>query len=297
MRYRIIALILIMAVWLGCGEDEKGTLELKINNPPDSPITQARLRVDGKYEDPSFNLSATPPVVYLDAGRHVVAVHLLDEKGNQLHSYGPMIIEIKAGEVTSIGIPIVSAKGTSDEILIEKWILKSVRLERTKNLDPPVPLDPNGNCLRIANGETIAKAWVVEVKDKNGNPIKEFIVSNESTLDSGRVCLNPLESNEAKRVYTGDADGQFTMYRGGRDDKEVIFEGTYITRPPGNLRMAIDPTKDPSKEDPLIEFTQQMFVEAFGKGDYENHILRGTAKLELKGDLLMNQELELYRKR
>lgn len=293
MRYRTLALILAIAVWLGCGEDDMGILELRINNPEDSPITQARVRVDGKDKE-SFILSAGPHSIELDEGGHVIAVHLLNAKGEKAGSYAPRVIEIKAGEVTPIEISI-SADGTSDEILIEKWILKSVILERTKDLDPPVPLDPSGKILRIGGGKTVANAWVVEVKDKDGNPIKEFIVSNESTLDSGRVEF--LEFSEGKLVYKGDANGRFTMYRGRREDGAIIFEGIYITRPPGNLRMVIDSTKDPTKEDPLIEFTQQMFVEAAGKGDYENHILKGTAQLKLNGDLLMNQELGLYRKR
>lgn len=67
MRYRTIVLILMMSIWLGCSSDEMGTLELKINNPKDSPITQARVRVDGK-DKASLNLSVESHFIDLDAG-------------------------------------------------------------------------------------------------------------------------------------------------------------------------------------------------------------------------------------
>jgi hypothetical protein len=285
--FRQLGLWLVFGVvLLSCGEDsETGTLEIRMQNldAVESNDLTMVVRVNAVEKR---RLPNVPSVVFIDEVHKGVANIGIDFKnGDDVKFSGPHEIAIERNQIAILEVDLREIFGTPDvPVLVARWRFDRVRLEITKNLDI-APVDSDGKILKISGGETIAHAGSVVVEDLDGNPINKLIISIKAILRSGLV-----EFNEEDMVYKGDADGRFIIYQDEIKDENIIFQGIYLTDPPGNLRVAINP-----ENQMLLEFRQQLLSKATGKGIYENHILEAKDEIKLVGDLLqLKEEADIF---
>jgi hypothetical protein len=275
-------LLLSIFSWLGCGE---GTLELDTGNPG-SPITKAKVRVDGEDKG-TYDLAKIPTdkgiQIDLRAGGHVVGVDFLDREGNVVSSYGPKIVKIEAGQIERIS----RCDNCGQCVKIGRLKAETSRFEITEALD--LTPSPDINTLKISKGAAVTKGVSpLIVEDKDGNQIDQFHGSAEFRFDDGILLLTKSQPN---LVYDGNSSGRFTIYRGRKEDGDIIFEGTFATQPEDTWHLVMSP------DNQVIEFTNQVSLEGVGKGKFQGQFLKGTAFAELKGDVfLISMDSELCRK-
>lgn len=277
-------LLISLLVCFGCGEGGDGTLEFKFNTPQDSQITEARVRVDTK-DRWTLDLSEKLHSRQIEAGRYIVGVDLFNGSGEKVGTYWK-IVEVNEGETRRIDITM---KPPSEPISDNDCIRFSASDVNFQITQPgQYILLPDGKSLKATGGAGILDLGLIEVFDcVTGKRTGEIIVSSEYIGDP-----SIWEFDEKEGKFKGSGSGRFIIYRGRKEEGEVIFDGNFIADPPGNLRAVVNPA-----EGTLIEFKVLYRLEAKGKGIYSDHILEGTAVSELKGDnFVVSMDAEIKRK-
>jgi hypothetical protein len=273
------SLLLISAfAWFGCGEDE-GALEIVIKNEADQ-ITQVQVRIDSEDQG-TFDLNSDIPTFNLREGGHILGVDFLSQDDKRVSSYAPKIVEIQAGQTERISIKVGPQPGPTG-----CFSAKDVNFQITQP-GQYIPL-PDRKSLKATGGRGIVVLGLIEVFDcETGKRTGEIFVSSEYIEDP-----SIWEFDEKEGKFKGSGSGRFIIYRGRKEEGEVIFEGDYIADPPGNLRAVVNP-----EDRTLVEFKILYRLEANGKGIYKDHILEGTAVSELKGDsFVVSMDAEVKRR-
>jgi hypothetical protein len=283
-------LIAASAIFQSCGDNDSdpAILEIHLKNldaVAGRNVTMVvRVNGDEKYSLPVEEAAPIP----LEPGVNNVGIDF--KMGNELKNVKREIpIQSDQREIWEIDLKTVFSPENGIPLKVGRMIMETSRFKITKVFDfEPAPdiniLKVSSEGLAIIEGVT-----PVIVEDDNGKKVDEFQMSADFWFDDGLLKFVGVDEQQ-NLMYKGNSSGRFTVYRGRRENGDIIFEGVWVNSPTDSWDLVL------SLDNQIISWEAQASLEADGKGIYQGHFLKGLSSNKLNKDVFeISMEADLFR--
>jgi hypothetical protein len=291
---------------LSCGgEPETGTLEIRMQNldAVESHDLTMVVRVNAVEKRRLDNVPASFFIDEVHEG--VVNIGIDFKNGAEVKFFGDEV-RIEPNQIAIIEVDLDDVFPTTQvsrlTTQVGRLVVESAQFDPGEQENIDLKRSPDINTLKLSKGRAVSLVTAMIVKDRDGNEIDRFSVSLEYVFDWGSFAFSETDPDK-NRLYYGEASGRTTIYKGRKEEGNILFKGDFYTDPPRAFQLVISPDEDIDRLDDLlkllIDFEHKVGFDAKGEGEFENHLIKnGRYNVGPRGGtLIISMDALLYRER